>query len=62
MSPPGYSASRFAQALGFSGEGELVSRGLKALSSLNLMDVLVLGGARKAWIGKYKLVKIVFVS
>ena len=45
LSPPGYSASRSAQALGFSGEGELVSGGLEASTSLNLTDVLGLGGA-----------------
>lgn len=43
----GYYVSRFAQALGFSNEGELISKVLEALSSLNLMNVLGLGRAEK---------------
>ena len=47
MSPPGYIASRSAQALSFSGKSELVSGGLEASASLNLMDVLGPEGAGK---------------
>ncbi len=45
LSPPGYSASRSAQALGFSGEGKLVSGGLESSVGPNLIDILGLRGA-----------------
>ncbi len=41
----GYQASRSTYALGFSGEGELVSGGLEASTSLNLMILFGLEGA-----------------
>ncbi len=47
LSPPRYSASRFAQALGFSGEGQLVSWGWETSASLNLIDVYGLRGAKR---------------
>lgn len=45
--PPGYSWSRAAQALGTSGDGELVKGGLEASASLNFTNVFGLGGVGK---------------
>lgn len=39
---PRYYISRFPQAYGFSGKDELISRGLKTLTSLNLINILSL--------------------
>lgn len=43
----GYFNRKQAQALGFSGDGNLINGGYDALASLNLMEVLGLGRAKR---------------